>query len=109
MVRIKLGNTFGRHVDAQPMQGTLGLLQVKEKRMAFNFLNGCGNLLLLVKNQCKLVAFNNCQPLKLILGYLFPKWKIPISMNIQTALQAIKTSFVLQTEHLRILEPATFK
>lgn len=43
---------------------------MKEKRIAFfNVLNGCGNLLLLVKNQRKLVAFNNCQPLKLILGY----------------------------------------
>ena len=41
--------------------------------------------------------------------YLFPKRKISISMNIQVALQAIKTPFVLQTEHLMILEPASFK
>ena len=30
-------------------------------------------------------------------------------MNIQVALQAIKTPFVLQIEHLRILDPAFFK
>lgn len=110
MVGIKLVNTFERHLDAQHMQSAFWLVQVKEIGMAFfNFLNGCGNLLLLVKNQHKLAAFNKCQPLKLILGYLFPKWKIPISMNIQTALQVIKTSFVLQTEHLMTLEPTSFK
>ena len=35
----------------------------------FNSLNGCGNLFLLVKNQHKLVAYNNGQPSELILGY----------------------------------------
>lgn len=87
-------------------------VQVREKRwlIVFNFLNGCGNYLLLVKNWHKFVAYNKGQPLEFILGYLIlPKWKIPISMNIQMALQAIQTPFVLQTEHLTVLELASFK
>lgn len=70
MVRIK----FGRHPGTSRMQGEEAgsLAQVKETRnrtALSNFLSGCGNLLLIVKDQCKLVAYDNSRALELILDY----------------------------------------
>lgn len=77
----RIWKTFGRSAN---VGGGCPLSDAGEgiKMPFFNFLNGCGNLLL-VKNQCKLVAYNNGQHWNefLVTMYLCPKWKIPISMS----------------------------
>lgn len=67
MVGIKLVNTFRRPLEAQQMWAVGA--DKGEKTAFFNTFNGCSNLFLLVKNQHKLVAYNNSQVLELILSY----------------------------------------